>query len=61
VSGAPVIVWLHPGAFANASANFPPQNGAKLAALTGTIVVAPNYRLGPFPSRQPRHKNGRGQ
>jgi para-nitrobenzyl esterase len=48
VSSAPVIVWLHPGAFANASANFPPQNGANLAALTGAIVVAANYRLGPF-------------
>jgi len=46
--GAPVIVWLHPGGFANASANFAPQNGQTLAALTGAIVVAPNYRLGPF-------------
>jgi para-nitrobenzyl esterase len=43
-----VIVWIHPGSFANASANFPPQNGEKLAALTGAIVVTPNYRLGPF-------------
>ena len=47
-SGAPVMVWLHPGSFSNASANFPPQNGQNLAALTGAIVVAPNYRLGPF-------------
>jgi len=46
--GAPVIVWLHPGGFVNASANFAPQNGMNLAATTGTIVVAPNYRLGPF-------------
>ena len=46
--GAPVIVWFHPGSFVNASANFGPQNGEKLAALTGAIVVAPNYRLGPF-------------
>jgi para-nitrobenzyl esterase len=46
--GAPVIVWLHPGSFVNASANYPPQNGMNLAATTGTIVVAPNYRLGPF-------------
>jgi para-nitrobenzyl esterase len=45
---APVIVWFHPGSFVNASANFAPQNGEKLAALTGAIVVAPNYRLGPF-------------
>ena len=47
-SGAPVIVWFHPGSFATASANFPPQNGERIAALTGAIVVAPNYRLGPF-------------
>ena len=48
LSGAPVIVWLHPGSFVNASANFAPHNGQNLAALTGAIVVAPNYRLGPF-------------
>ena len=47
-SGAPVIVWLHPGGFANASAGFAPQNGEALAASTGAVVVAPNYRLGPF-------------
>ena len=47
-SGASVIVWFHPGSFVNASANFAPQNGEKLATLTGAIVVAPNYRLGPF-------------
>jgi para-nitrobenzyl esterase len=46
--GAPVIVWFHGGSFVNASANFPPQNGQNLAALTGAVVVAPNYRLGPF-------------
>jgi len=45
---APVIVWFHGGSFVNASANFAPQNGAALAASTGAIVVAPNYRLGPF-------------
>jgi para-nitrobenzyl esterase len=45
---APVIVWLHPGSFAAASANFPPQNGQSLAARTGTIIVAANYRLGAF-------------
>src|SRR5262245_3827134 len=47
-SGAPVIVWFHGGSFVNASANFAPQNGMNLAALSGAIVVAPNYRLGPF-------------
>jgi len=47
-SGAPVIVWIHGGSFVNASANFAPQNGMRLATLTGAIVVQPNYRLGPF-------------
>lgn len=47
-SSAPVIVWIHGGSFVNASANFAPQNGMRLAALTGAIVVQPNYRLGPF-------------
>ena len=45
---APVIVWLHPGSFVAASANYPPQDGQNLAAQTGAIVVEPNYRLGPF-------------
>jgi para-nitrobenzyl esterase len=45
---APVIVWLHTGGFIGASANFPGTNGRKLAEETGVIVVAPNYRLGPF-------------
>jgi para-nitrobenzyl esterase len=45
---APVIVWIHTGSFMSASANFPSTNGRKLAEETGVIVVAPNYRLGPF-------------
>ena len=45
---APVIVWLHPGSFVSASANYPPQDGQHLAVQTGAIVVAPGYRLGPF-------------
>jgi len=45
---APVIVWLHAGAFYAASANFPSHNGQRLAEETGAIVVAANYRLGPF-------------
>ena len=47
-TNAPVIVWLPPGSFVNASANFAPQNGLALAASSGAIVVSPNYRLGPF-------------
>ena len=47
-SPAPVIVWLHTGAFFAASNNFPGHNGRRLAETTGAIVVAPNYRLGVF-------------
>jgi para-nitrobenzyl esterase len=47
-SPAPVIVWLHTGAFTGASGNFAGHRGQALAAETGAIVVAPNYRLGPF-------------
>jgi para-nitrobenzyl esterase len=45
---APVLVWLHTGAFFGASANFPGHNGERIAVERGVIVVAPNYRVGPF-------------
>lgn len=44
----PVIVWLHPGSFYAASANLAASNGARFAQEEQVIVVAPNYRLGPF-------------
>jgi para-nitrobenzyl esterase len=44
----PVIVWIHTGAFFGASANFPGHNARRLVEETGVIVVAPQYRLGPF-------------
>jgi len=44
----PVLVWLHTGSFVASSANFASHNGRRLAEETGAIVVAPNYRLGPF-------------
>ena len=47
-SPAPVMVWFHPGAFVAASANLAAQNGRRMAERTGTIVIATNYRLGPF-------------
>ena len=47
-SPAPVIVWIHPGAFVAASANNAAHNGRRMAERTGAIVVAANYRLGPF-------------
>lgn len=48
MSPAPVIVWIHTGAFQAASVNLPDSNARKLAERTGAIVVAANYRLGPF-------------
>ena len=45
---APVIVWLHTGAFIAASANFSGSRGQTLAAESNLVIVAPNYRLGPF-------------
>ncbi len=47
-SPAAVIVWIPPGAFQAASANVADSNGRKLAEQTGAIVVAANYRHGPF-------------
>ena len=47
-AAAPVVVWLHTGSFVAASANFAAADGQHLAEQTGTIVVTPNYRLGPF-------------
>jgi para-nitrobenzyl esterase len=44
----PVIVWLHPGSFYAASANLAAANGARFAQEENVIIVAPNYRLGPF-------------
>lgn len=45
---APVVVWFHTGGFSAASANFAGHNGRRLVEETGVIVVAPNYRHGPF-------------
>lgn len=46
--GAPVLVFLHPGSFVAASSNFASIDGGRFAEQTGAIVVAPNYRIGPF-------------
>jgi para-nitrobenzyl esterase len=47
-TGRPVLFWIHTGAFQGASINFADSNGRRLAERTGAIVVAANYRLGPF-------------
>jgi para-nitrobenzyl esterase len=44
----PVIVWLHPGSFVAASAGIAVQNGTRFVEEVDAVVVAPNYRLGPF-------------
>ena len=48
VSSAPVIVWIHTGAFMAASPNIADSNPRSLVELTGAIVVAANYRIGPL-------------
>jgi len=47
-SPAPVLVWIHTGAFTSASSNLPAHNGRNIVERTGAIVVAINYRLGPL-------------
>jgi para-nitrobenzyl esterase len=44
----PVLIWLHTGGFIAASSNFPSNDGQRFADERRAIVVAPNYRLGPF-------------
>ncbi len=43
--GAPVMVWLHGGAFANGSGSAPCYDGASFAR-DGVVLVTLNYRLG---------------
>ena len=43
-----VMVWLHGGDFRATSANFPSTDGLRFAQEQNTVVVALNYRLGPF-------------
>src|SRR5206468_1733165 len=47
-SRAPVIVWIPAGAFASGSANLATDDVRRIAGPTGAIVVAMNYRVGPF-------------
>ena len=44
----PVIVWFHAGSFVAANAGITAQNATRFVTENEAIVVAPNYRLGPF-------------
>ena len=44
----PVLVWFHTGAFQAASAVNAASIGERFAQDRNVIIVAPNYRLGPF-------------
>ena len=44
-AGAPVMVWIHGGAFANGSATVPVYDGTPFAR-DGVVYVSINYRLG---------------
>lgn len=44
---APVMVWIHGGAFINGAGSVPAYDGAALARK-GVVVVTVNYRLGVF-------------
>jgi para-nitrobenzyl esterase len=46
-AGAPVMVFIHGGAWVHGSSNQPTYDGAALAAA-GVVVVSMNYRLGAF-------------
>jgi para-nitrobenzyl esterase len=44
----PVMVWIHGGGFTAGKAAYSEADGQRLAAQTGSVVVAMNYRLGVF-------------
>jgi para-nitrobenzyl esterase len=45
---APVLFWLHGGAFMSGSASWPWYDASRLVAEQGIVVVTANYRLGAF-------------
>jgi para-nitrobenzyl esterase len=47
-SGRPVMLWLHGGDFRATSASFAATNGQRFAEEQNVVMVAANYRLGPF-------------
>lgn len=45
-ASAPVLVWIHGGAFALGAGSLSVYDGARLAAATDRVIVTINYRLG---------------
>lgn len=45
---APVLVWIHGGAFTSGSTDMDAYDGAVVAAYGNAVVVSMNYRLGVF-------------
>lgn len=45
-AGAPVLVWLHGGAFTIGGSSLGTYDATRLAAEQQVVVVSPNYRLG---------------
>jgi len=45
---APVMVWIHGGAFIQGGSATPTYSGQVIAEQTGTVLVSINYRLGPL-------------
>jgi para-nitrobenzyl esterase len=45
---APVLVWIHGGAFSGGSGGDAVYDGRALSEATGSVVVTVNYRLGPL-------------
>ena len=56
----PVMVWIHGGAYLMGSNSDGMYDGARLAAATGTVVVAINYRLGALGFLHLAHLLGEG-
>lgn len=56
----PVMVWIHGGAYLMGANSDGTYDGANLAATTGTVVVAINYRLGALGFLHLAHLLGEG-
>ncbi|MFE8885698.1 carboxylesterase/lipase family protein [Pseudarthrobacter enclensis] len=56
----PVMVWIHGGAYLMGANSDGMYDGARLAAATGTVVVAINYRLGALGFLHLAHLLGEG-